>query len=57
MSEITIEQVIKIILGVFLVVAVVLGVYFIFKDKFIEFFKGLPTGGNASLQNILYLLK
>jgi len=43
MSELTINQLIKIIIGVFVVVAVVAGVYFIFKEKIFEFFNGLPT--------------
>ena len=43
MSELTISQLIKIILGVFVVVAVVAGIYFIFKEKIFEFFNTLPT--------------
>jgi hypothetical protein len=36
-----IEQLIKILLGVFVVVAVVVGLYLIFKNQIINFFKGL----------------
>lgn len=42
MSELTTSQLIKIILGVFLVVVVVLGIFFFFKDSVIDFFKNLP---------------
>jgi len=45
MAELTINQVIKIILGIFVVVVVVVMLYFVFKDKIISFFKNLPTGG------------
>ena len=46
MSELTIEQLIKIILGVLVFVAVVIGVYLFFKTQVISFFKGF--GGNSS---------
>jgi len=45
MAELTINQLIKIILGIFVVVVVVVALYFIFKEKIIGFFKDLPTGG------------
>jgi hypothetical protein len=44
MSELTIEQLIKIILGVLVVVAVVVGLYFFFGQRVSEFFKGLSPG-------------
>jgi hypothetical protein len=43
MSELTTEQIIKITLGIFVVVAVVLGLYLFFKDKILEFFKGISV--------------
>ncbi len=46
MSELTIGQLIKIILGVLVFVAVVIGLYLFFKNQVIGFFKGF--GGNAS---------
>jgi len=46
MSELTIEQLIKIILGVLVFVAVVIALYFFFKNQVIDFFKGF--GGNAT---------
>lgn len=52
------EQLIKIIIGIFVFVAVVVGVYLIFKNNILDFFNNLgnasqtPTGGL-----ILFLLK
>lgn len=40
MSELTTEQLIKIIIGVLVVVAVVIGVFLFFRYKVIDFFKG-----------------
>lgn len=45
MASLTTEQLIKIILGVFVFVAVFAGVYLVFKDKIFTFFNNLPTGG------------
>jgi hypothetical protein len=44
LSELTIEQLIKIILGISVVVAVSIGLFFFFKNQIIEFFKGLSVG-------------
>ncbi|MEA3414537.1 MAG: hypothetical protein U9Q99_03380 [Nanoarchaeota archaeon] len=44
MSELQTSQLIKIILGVLVIVAVVVGLSILFKDKVFGFFKGLPTG-------------
>lgn len=55
MSEITISQVIKIILGVFVVVAVVAGLYLFFKGTVIDFIKNL-MGDNNSTKFVLILL-
>lgn len=44
MAELTIEQLIKIILGIFVVAAVVIGLYFFFRSSIIDFFKGLSPG-------------
>ena len=41
MAELTVEQLIKIILGILVVVAISIGLYFFFKDKIAEFFQGL----------------
>jgi len=40
--ELTIEQLIKIILGVFLAVAVIAGLGLFFKERILDFFKNLP---------------
>lgn len=42
--ELTINQLIKIILGVFLIVVVVGALYFVFKNYILDFFKNLPGG-------------
>lgn len=44
MSELTIGQLIKIILGILVVVAVVAGIYLFFRYNVIDFFKGLGGG-------------
>jgi len=54
MSELTIEQLIKIILGVLVFVAVVIALYLFFKNQVIDFFKGF--GGNATGVFLAYIL-
>jgi len=54
MANLTIEQLIKLILGIIVVVAVIIGVYFIFKDYIIDFFKNAPTG--EAIKVVLILL-
>jgi len=51
----TIEQLIKIILGILVFVAVVLGVYLFFKNYVIDFFKNL--GGNEISGVVSLLIK
>ena len=41
MAELTVSTIIKIILGLVVVVAVTLGLYLIFKNQIIEFFKNI----------------
>lgn len=58
MAELTIENLIKIILGILVFVAVVTGVYLVFKNNILDFFKNL--GGNESSQSgrlVLSLIK
>jgi len=43
MSELTVSQLIKLIVGVLVVVVVIGGVYLIFKENILEFFNRLPT--------------
>lgn len=54
MSELTTEQIIKLIVGAVVIVVVLAGVYFIFKDKIFEFFNTLPT--NTTLGNFWRIL-
>ena len=46
MAELAISELIKIILGVLVVVAVLIALYLFFKNQVINFFSGF--GGNAS---------
>lgn len=46
MAELTVSQIIKLILGIVVVVAVIGGLYFIFKNKIFGFFKNIPTDIN-----------
>lgn len=41
MADLSIEKLIKILLGVFVVVAVVTGLYFAFENKVISFFENI----------------
>lgn len=47
MAELTINQLIKIILGILVFVVVVVGVYFVFKNYILDFFKNM-VGGNET---------
>jgi hypothetical protein len=51
---ISIEQLIKIILGILVFVAVILGVYLFFKNYVIDFFRNL--GGNETAKFVYTLL-
>lgn len=53
--ELTIQNLIKIIIGVLVFVIVVLGIYFFFKDSVIDFFKNI--GGNQTVEIIMGLIK
>jgi ATP/ADP translocase len=44
MSDLTTSQLIKIILGIFVVAFVIGGFIFYFKEQIIDFFKNLPSG-------------
>jgi flagellar biosynthesis/type III secretory pathway M-ring protein FliF/YscJ len=41
MSALTIEQIIKLILGIAVVVVVIIALYFVFKTRIMEFFNSL----------------
>ena len=51
----SIEQLIKIILGVLVFVAVVLGIYFFFRNNILDFFKNL--GGDKTAEAFLSMIK
>ena len=51
----TIEQLIKIIIGILVFVAVVLGVYLFFKNNVLDFFKNV--GGNETGKIIILMIK
>lgn len=53
--ELSLEQIIKIILGILVVVAVLVGLFFFFKNNVIDFFKGFTVG--ESNEVCLALLK
>ncbi|MBT4258012.1 hypothetical protein HOD88_02425 [archaeon] len=54
MAELAIGQLIKIILGILVVVVVIIGIGFFFKDTVLDFFRNF-TGGSTEL--VLSLLK
>jgi len=43
MSGLTVEQIIKLVIGALVVVAVLFGVYIIFKNQILDFFNGIPV--------------
>ena len=49
MGELTVEQLIKIIIGILVVVAVVFGIYIFFKDNILSFFKNIFGGEETKL--------
>ena len=49
MSELAISQLIKIIIGVFVFVAIVIGLYFFFKNQVISFFSGFTSNNTEGL--------
>ena len=51
--ELTIENLIKIIIGVLVFVVVVLGIYFFFKGNVIDFFKNLVPDKTTEASKIL----
>ena len=53
--DLTIENLIKIIIGILVFVAVVLGVYLAFKNNIFDFFKNM--GGNESGKIVLLLVR
>ena len=56
MAELTINQLIKLIVGILVIVAVVWGVYFVFKNNIIDFIKNVGPGINTTASMILALI-
>lgn len=54
MAGLTIDQLIKIIIGVLVVVFVVIGIYLIFKTYILDFFKNM-LGGNSTESFLCFL--
>ena len=48
-----IEQLIKIILGILVVVAVIIGVYLVFKNQIFDFFNGISAGKPSEIFIVL----
>jgi hypothetical protein len=53
MAELTVNQIIKLILGILVVVAVIGGLYLIFSGKILGFFRNLPTSEVVGLAGAL----
>jgi hypothetical protein len=57
MSEITVDQLIKFFIGAFVVVIVVAGIYFFFKNYAIDFFNNISGGNSSKINFVLSILK
>ena len=55
MGDMTIGQIIGLLLGILVVVVVVVGVGIYFKDNILEFFRGI--GGNETIKLVFSLIK
>lgn len=56
MAELTIGYTIKVILGLIVIIAVIAGLYFMFKERIIDFFKNLPGGASTDVTKMLLSL-
>jgi len=56
MAELTINQLIKLIMGILVIVAVVWGVYFVFKNQLADFIKNIGPGTNTTINLFLALI-
>ena len=54
MSELTTEQIIKLIIGVLVIVAVIGGLYLFFKERILEFFNGIIPGTPDFWRSVLW---
>ena len=53
MSQLTISQIIKIIIAVFIIAVVVLSVYLAFKNYIIPYFEGIGFGSSKLILSLL----
>ena len=56
MAELTINQLIKLIIGILVIVAVVWGVYYVFKNNVADFIRNVGPSANSTLNLILALI-
>lgn len=56
MAELTINQLIKLIMGILVIVAVVWGVYYVFQNYVADFIKNLGPGTNPPINLFLTLI-
>jgi len=56
MAELTINQLIKLIVGILVIVAVVWGVYYVFQNHVADFIKNVGSSGNNTLNLVLALI-
>ena len=56
MAELTINQLIKLIVGILVIVAVVWGVYYVFKNNVGDFIKNIGPSVNSTLNLLLALI-
>jgi flagellar biosynthesis protein FliR len=55
-EELSISYTVKIILGLLLIIAVVWGIYTIFRENIIDFFKNLNVSSGETAKNFLALI-
>jgi len=56
MAELTINQLIKLIIGILVIVAVVWGVYYVFQNNVADFIKNIGPGVNTTINLFLILI-
>jgi len=56
MAELTINQLIKLIMGILVIVAVVWGVYYVFQNHVADFIKNIGPSANTTINLFLALI-
>ena len=56
MAELTINQLIKLIIGILVIVAVVWGVYYVFKNNVADFIRNVGPGADTTINLFLALI-